>query len=324
MGNNSKIEWTHHTFNPWWGCMKVSEGCKNCYAETWDKRWGGGHWGPMTGRRLMSEDYWQLPLAWNARAARTGIPMRVFCGSMCDIYEYHSEVWLLRQRLFELIDCTPWLRWILLTKRPENLPHFSPPSWIAGGFPPNVWLGVSAENQEQADSRIPLLLDIPCSVRVLCCEPLLGPVDVSRYLVPEGVHHHPDNDLSGDIGRALNEMIRLAAPSLQKRIHWVIAGGESGAQGRVMHPDWIRLLHQQCQAAGVPFFFKQWGQWGWCGGNSNKKHVGIWEGEKWPTLGLDAGDQDGVFVMISRGKKRTGRKLGGKEWLELPEDSTPR
>lgn len=206
--NNSKIEWTDHTFNPWWGCMKVSAGCKNCYAETLDNRWKGGHWGPDSTRKMQSDKYWQQPLEWDKAAAAAGIPAKVFCASMADWAEgtdtisspdVYSLVLKSRIRLFTLIYDTPNLIWQLLTKRTHNIlpvlmevanamPHAAVRQWlyewIDGKPPANVWIGTSVENQEAANERIPHLLKVPASVRFLSCEPLIGRVDLSRWIGP--------------------------------------------------------------------------------------------------------------------------------------------
>ena len=242
---NSKIEWTHHTFNPWLGCTKVSDGCKNCYAEAlMDKRMGRVKWGPQGTRQRTSEAYWKKPLAWNKKLDGTGRRERVFCASLADVFEDNPQVWDWRFDLFELIDATPNLDWLLLTKRPKELTRFLPGAWLNMfriAMPDNVWIGTSVENQEQADKRIPKLLDVPAKVRFLSCEPLLGPVDLSGYLNPyfaaDDPRHYPHRN----------------------GIDWVIVGGESGPDARPMHPDWARSLRDQCQGAGVAFFMKQMG-----------------------------------------------------------------
>lgn len=234
--NNSKIEWTDHTFNPWWGCMKVSAGCKNCYAETLDNRLQGGHWGPDSKRRPMSDNYWKQPIKWNAAAVKAGIPAKVFCASMADVFEGRLDTLHSLRRLFDLIEQTPFLIWQLLTKHPENIMQLVPDSWKKK-FPGNVWIGTSVENQGAADFRIVHLKAVPANVRFLSMEPLLE--DVS---------------------------LKLAEREWSAHIHWVIAGGESGHGARPMHPDWVRSIRDQCKDAGVSFFFKQWGEWADDGG----------------------------------------------------------
>lgn len=121
MGKNSRIEWTDHTFNPWWGCTKVSEACKNCYAEAWSKRVGQQVWGPQAERRFFGERHWLEPLKWNADAAAHGKRLRVFCASMADVFEDRRSLDPWRSKLWELIEATPQLDWLLLTKRPEHV-----------------------------------------------------------------------------------------------------------------------------------------------------------------------------------------------------------
>lgn len=224
MAKDSKIEWTHHTFNPWWGCTKVSPGCKYCYAETWARRIGQDVWGARAPRRELTPAYWKQPLAWNAEAERRKKRARVFCASMADVFEDRRDLDERRVRLWEVIAQTPELDWLLLTKRPQHVARMSP--WGAD-WPQNVWLGVTAENQKWLDKRLPLLQAIPARVRFLSCEPLLGPLDLSRAA----------------------------------GVHWVIAGGESGHHAREMHPEWLTSVRDQCVHAGIKFLFKQWGNW---------------------------------------------------------------
>ncbi len=221
----TKIEWCDFTMNPWIGCSKVSPGCANCYAEALNHRWGHSNWGPGVPRRVTSPSYWQQPLKWNRAAEKAGERHRVFCGSLCDVMDSEAPIGA-RSWLLALIEATPHLDWLLLTKRPEL--------WAYSRLPPNVWVGVTVENQEQADKRIPLLMRIPARVKFLSMEPLLGFVDLHRWL-----------------GTAYQD----------HRFHWCIVGGESGPKARPMHPDWARSLHDQCAAAGVAFLFKQWGNW---------------------------------------------------------------
>lgn len=225
MGKNSAIEWTHHTFNPWWGCVKVSAACKHCYAETWARRVGLDLWSSDRTRRFFSDKHWSEPLRWNRDAEAAGERRRVFCASMADVFEKRSELDIHRQRLWQLIDETPWLDWLLLTKRPEHVSACVP--W-GSEWPTNVWLGTTAENQHWADKRIPELVRSPAVVRFLSCEPLLGPIDLSQA---EG------------------------------KIDWVIAGGESGPKSRPMKPEWARYLRDSCADLGIAFHFKQWGHW---------------------------------------------------------------
>jgi protein gp37 len=150
MGKNSKIEWTHHTFNPWWGCTKVSPACKNCYAETWARRIGADIWGRSAPRRFFSDQHWRAPLAWNSEAQDEGVRRRVFCASMGDVFEGRTDLNEWRVRLWQLIEDTPWLDWLLLTKRPERALDYVP--WDLE-WPENVWVGTTVENQRWVDHR---------------------------------------------------------------------------------------------------------------------------------------------------------------------------
>lgn len=263
MGENSSIQWTHHTFNPWVGCQRVSPGCTNCYAEAYDKRVGGAkitevsagvamtyktlRWGPKAPRVRTSVQNWRKPLAWNRAAEAAGERHRVFCASLADVFEDRPELVEWRAQLFDLIDATKHLDWLLLTKRPENLSRMLP--WgrdpeEAGSPWPNVWLGTTVEDQQRANERIPELLKVPAEVRFLSCEPLLERVDLSRWLT--GVH--PSN-----FSEPLREQVMAGRPD------WVIIGGESGHGARPFHAGWARDLLRQCRASGVAPFVKQLG-----------------------------------------------------------------
>ena len=260
MGKNSKIEWCHHTFNPWWGCVKVSEGCKNCYAEA--RQYGHDVWGVDKPRRFFGDKHWKQLVKWNEQAKQTRERHRVFCGSYCDVFEDREDLWPHQERVFKLIHQTPHLDWLLLTKRPENIKKLWDKMFTDGDIQvlsmynlDNVWLGVSAENQEMADKRIPELLKIPAKVRFLSCEPLLDKVLLdngeSSWLTCNGEN------------RAGIEGIHICCVSQDifgecfHGIGWVIAGGESGKNRRSMNLAWARSLRDQCQKADVPFFMKQ-------------------------------------------------------------------
>lgn len=306
MAKNSKIEWTHHTFNHVRGCTKVSEGCRNCYALDLSKRNPAvlGVWGPRGTRAIAAESYWRQPIKWNREAEQAGERRRVFCASLADVFEgpetMPAEAWpaveAARLRLFGLIDTTPWLDWLLLTKRPENIEVMAPERWDGDdGFPANVWVGTSVENQEEADRRIPELLKVQARVRFLSCEPLLGPVDLRQA----GAVEMPGPEWAGP--NAL--------------IDWVIVGGESGAQARPMHPDWARSLRDQCQAAGVAYHFKQWGEWAQYNQHGAKGEGGLPYFSGNPTRKMGDG-----FLMERYGKRAAGRLLDGRTWDEFPTD----
>jgi len=261
MGENSKISWCDHTFNPWMGCTKVSQGCKHCYAETlMDHRYGKVKWGPAGTRVRTSAANWRKPLQWNRQAEKEGRRYKVSCASLADVFEDRAELVPWRVDLLKLIGQTPHLDWLLLTKRPENVLSMITDAgelllvtghradgvkilrWMKHGYeyaPANVWIGTSVEDQQQAINRIPALLSISAAVRFLSCEPLLGPVDLWPYTIPhfaaDDPRHYPHRD----------------------GVEWVIAGAESGKGARWMDLDWVRKIRDQCAVQCIPFFFKQ-------------------------------------------------------------------
>ena len=236
MGENSKIQWTDHTFNPWWGCVKISPGCAHCYAETFSKRTGHAVWGVDAPRRTFGAKHWAEPLKWNDEAQAAGKRRRVFCASMADVFEDREDLDEQRMRLFELIDKTKWLDWLLLTKRPnrisdvmERVSHGSYGSaWNFADHMPNVWLGTTCEDMARAEERIPTLTAHPATVHFLSVEPQLG----------------------------------LVTPSLvqgARDVEWIICGGESGAGARPFNPSWARVLLDEARDIGAAFFMKQLG-----------------------------------------------------------------
>lgn len=268
MGADTNIEWAHHTFSPWWGCTRVSAACRFCYAEELANRYGHNVWGANAPRRVLGDKTWADPIRWDRQAARGSVRYRVFSGSMCDIFEdvdapmvdshgiIHADRTLTgeRARLFELIDITPNLDWLLLTKRPENVLAKVPTSWRLDGFPPNVWVGTTVEDQDEAYKRLGWLVDIPAALRFVSCEPLLGPLNLARVeIVTPKPPHGPGVWLDALRGLFVGPDDRTG------RVDWVITGGESGHHARPTDPDWFRDLRDQCAVAGVPFFFKQAG-----------------------------------------------------------------
>lgn len=317
MAENSKIEWTDATFNPWIGCTKVSPACDFCYAEVSTpartlRASGQETWGANAPRKRTSDANWREPLKWNRKAAAEGRRMRVFCASLADVFDNQvPDEW--RADLFVLIRATPNLDWLLLTKRPQNIAKMLPPDWGAGY--PNVWLGTTVENQTEADRRIPHLLNVPARVRFLSCEPLLGPVDL--WIRPRGAGLAQGIDALTGIGSpSLTGAGRLGfGPSGERaRIDWVIVGGESGPGARPMHSDWARSLRDQCAAAGVPFFFKQWGEWA---PNEEFTHFPRSDAavHEWLVPGSDLIEGHSWRY----GKKRAGRLLDGIEHNGIPE-----
>lgn len=268
MSTESKIEWTTHTFNPWWGCQKVHSGCAHCYAETMDHRWGGDHWGPDAQRRMVLGE-WAKPASWNRTAIAEGRRARVFCASMADLFEdYPGDrpvvdnsgrtidiplaflrrfpydalcprgLWTvpaLRRRTLELVSETPALDWLLLTKRPENVLRMILGEW-GERIPENVWIGTSPCDQKTADESIPAALRVGAltGARIfLSVEPLLGPIELASSVVKRRV---------GD-----------PQPS------WIIVGGESGPKARPFVIEDAIDIVRDCRAALVPVFVKQLG-----------------------------------------------------------------
>lgn len=337
MSETTKIEWTDATFNPWVGCTKVGPGCDNCYAETLvAQRYKRAQWGAGQPRSRTSAAYWRQPLRWNAEPyyecracgargtarfmigehnkccpTREVVPSRrrVFCASLADVFDNEvAPEW--RADLFELIERTPNLDWLLLTKRVGNVERLTPICW-----PANAWLGITVVNQEEADRDVPKLLqlrrDAGIPVAFLSCEPLLGPIDLDR------AHQAP---------------VRLP------RVDWVIVGGESGHGARPMHPDWARGIRDQCLLAGVPFLFKQWGEWarsedcGVANYKVTKKRFAYDvetfrpDGTRYSSVAApharDGYLAPGMTSMIRVGKKAAGRVIDGKTWTQFPRSST--
>lgn len=221
MGANSKIEWTDHTFNPWIGCTEVSAACDFCYARTMSERYGWAQWGNYP-RHRTSASTWKQPLKWNREAAKAGVRKRVFCASLADVFDNQvPEHW--RRDLFVLIEETPNLDWLLLTKRPQNISRMNTP-FFREHPPLNVWLGTTIENRDEMHKRARHLKSIPARIHFWSAEPLLEDLgDISPSLMPD----------------------------------WIIVGGESGAHWRPMQNEWAESLMQQCAATDAAFFMKQ-------------------------------------------------------------------
>lgn len=282
MGANSAISWTHHTFNPWWGCTRVSPGCQHCYAEAFAKRTGTG-WGPSAERRFFGRKHWNEPLRWEREAEEAGERRRVFCASMADVFEDRPELASPRRALFEMIEQqTPHLDWLLLTKRPENILRTVPSGWRKG-FPGNVWAGTTAEDQAHYDLRWQRLRQIPAVVRFISYEPALGPLDLR---VP-GVFNA---DIPAGFGlwspERQHEAIATAARALliarDELPEWVIGGGESGPRRRPCEVSWFDDLARQCSAAGIPFFMKQ--DSGQYPGKQGRLPDALWNEKRFPEV----------------------------------------
>lgn len=324
MGSHSKIEWTDHTFNPWIGCQKVSAGCDHCYAERMGKRFGV-KWG-LDGERRLTKT-WRDPIRWHNRIQKQldkvpplfdeSPPLRphVFCGSLCDVFEADHVLDEWRDKLWELVEQTTNLCWLLLTKRPQNVLHSVPAAWHEA-WPDHVWVGTTVENQPMAERRLPYLCAIPAPVLFISGEPLLGPISLTN------VRFSPWTTMNVLEGTGIST--RPGGQSVPnafcRAVGWVIAGGESGPGARPMHPDWARRIREDCSRTEVPFFFKQWGEY-----VENKSldrladvFVGS-DGRSYSPQMRDAMLPEDVTPMVRVGKKKAGNRLDGFRHLERPE-----
>ena len=307
MAENSKIEWCHHTFNPWRGCRAISDACANCYAKVLVEGRLQQDFGVRT---RAAASTWKQPLAWNRKAAKEGVRYRVFCASLADVFDAEvPDEW--RDDLFALIDQTPNLDWLLLTKRPAVARKVMPAEPR-----PNVWLGTTVEDQKMADARIPHLLATPAAVRFLSMEPLLGPVDLSKWLgwawswdsmrTYTSAECHPRGNINRYFENDGGERCAFDGHEITNKmpLDWVITGGESGPGARPSHPDWFRSVRDQCTEAAVPFLFKQWGEW--APGANFPDHIPSGQSHN---FGDDSLDDDRSVWRV--GKKAAGRHLDG-------------
>lgn len=333
MADKSKIEWTEATWNPIRGCSRVSDGCRNCYAERVAMRFSGpgkpyeglvkmanGH-PQWTGKVQFVENHLADPLKWRE-------PRRVFVNSMSDLFHDGLSVEEI-DKIFAIMALCHQHTFQILTKRPARMLEYmrniqdddkDMHRWAAWAceisnspcaagviedidWPPkNIWLGVSCENQATADERIPLLLQTPAAVRWISAEPLLSSIDMTQLPIT-GRPLMKNNALTGKY------IAGMFSEGGHAKLDWVVAGGESGPKARPMHPDWARSLRDQCQAAGVPFFFKQWGEHVFDERAADQSNV--------PEELRDVVSHRGVFRKV--GKKAAGRLLDGKEHSEYPE-----
>lgn len=273
----TKIEWCHHTFNPWWGCQRVSPGCEHCYAETFSKRVGLKVWGLGADRRFFADKHWGEPLKWDAAARDAGERRRIFCASMADVFENRFDLDAHRERLWLLINATPWLDWLLLTKRPENMCAMVPRTW-AGFWPRNVWAGTTAENQEQHDKRWPILARVPAAVHFLSIEPQLGPVELLCNGCGQNVAAHLAPDQGGCSGWFPD---------------WVIVGGESGPGARRFDVQWAKQILWDCRRSGrrIACFVKQLGAVvGESNPNASEEVYAAWDSFGWKLKDRKGGD----------------------------------
>ena len=300
MGENTKIEWAHHTFNPWIGCTRLIPACDHCYAEAHARRYGHGDlWEGE--RRRTSESNWRQPIAWNRKAGERGVRPRVFCASLDDVFDNHIDPsW--RSDLFGLIEDTPNLDWLLLTKRPQNVGKMLWPKWDCG-VPSNIWIGTTVENQAEADKRREAFRLIPATTKFVSYEPALGPVDWHGW-----------------------EFVKQ-----------IIFGGESGPQARVWHPNWARATRDYCARFGIAYLHKQNGEWidadEWLAGIASNGAVAIGGIDLQPpprplnfeqaahlakSCGLRFEHQADGSTMLRVGKTRAGRLLDGRAHDEYP------
>jgi protein gp37 len=222
MAEKTEIAWCDSTFNPWIGCQKVSAGCDNCYAETlMDKRYHKVEWGPHGERKRTSEANWKLPFRWAKAARASGRRPKVFCSSLADVFDNKAPEGA-RADLWGVIEDTPELDWLLLTKRPENIMKMIPPKWDCA-LPRHVWVGTTCEDQAVYDRRWPILHQVPARVRFISYEPAIGPLTMGYGPKPK----------------------------------WLICGGESGQGYRFMRMPWAYSIMDECREWGVSFFMKQ-------------------------------------------------------------------
>jgi protein gp37 len=302
---NSLIEWCHHTVNFWWGCAKVSAACANCYAENIARAYSRGRatWGPSGARWIRIEPALNELFGYHKSAQHRGVRERVFINSMSDIFEDRADLDEARAALFDAAPYLDCLDLLLLTKRPENIRRMVPLAWLET-WPSNVWVGTTVEDQRQADIRITHLRGVPANVRYLSVEPMLDSIQLPGL----GLNRLPE---------VLGGWQKIAPGiSAEFGIHWVIVGGESGHGARPVHPEYVRSMRDQCQAAGVPFFFKQWGEF-----HPEPDSLGLQPTAiaKLPSVTLGSSDCVVPKVRVYRvGKKVSGRLLDGLEWSQFP------
>lgn len=329
----TKISWCDETINPIVGCSKISDGCQNCYAEKMALRLaamglsqyervvhqGGALLRGWNGTTDFVESELCKPHKWKK-------PRSIFIGSMGDVFHNTANIrWILD--VLDMVYGCPQHTFIMLTKRPENMKLVIDACVEGNGILPNLVLGVSVENQETADQRIPVLLQIPAARRFISLEPMLGPVDLTQFITnsaPKALNmlsrfYGPNGfDPTGtqiEVSRIVPAIIKLSG---------VILGGESGLNARPMHPDWVCSVRDQCKAAGVPFMFKQWGEWltnphehgysnlGTLVLSGKKSHK--WPGE--PFIDPAGLHYSGIANMV--GSKLAGRLLDGRTHTDLP------
>lgn len=323
---DTKIEWADTVWNPVTGCTKISEGCRNCYAERMSKRLAGrcGYPAEEPFKVTLHPEKLEEPFKWKK-------PKRIFVCSMADLF--HDDVPdSFIEEVFAIMSVANQHTFMVLTKRPDRMLKWFTDNrsmfvagaaqqlghrWLLPDIPmrewwplKNVWLGVTAENQEQADKRIPLLLQTPAAVRFVSVEPMIGAVDLTRVVYDRVIEIDALNGLCG-WPRA-----HAPFPDGAKKLNWIICGGETGPGARPLHPDWVRSLRDQCRAANVSFFFKQWGEWGQNGPVTKDRIIARPGGY---LLSGDVLRNKGDMSLYRIGKKNAGRLLDGRTWEEFPE-----
>lgn len=308
----TKIEWTDETWNPIRArneetggaghfCVHVSPGCEHCYAEGFQKRFNN----PV---RYAAQDADKVEIFIHQNAleqpGRWRRPRRIFVCSMTDLfYEGHTDEMIIA--VFAMMETAHWHQYQVLTKRPARMKQWLRDCWYTGRVLPNVWLGVSVEDQTRADERIPILLDTPAAVRFLSAEPLLGPINLAPLHCTDYKYGEENASIYALQTDGSYQVPASHYTENHPRLDWVIAGGESGLKARPMNPDWVRSIRDQCVAAGVPFFFKQWGAWA---------PLGAWDVDKGRFV------EGAAKAAVERvGKKAAGRTLDGRTWGEMPE-----
>jgi protein gp37 len=285
MSNEPVVHLAHHAFKPWWGYKKFP-----LIQDT--SRWPtreyapdpAGIWKPEAQARFLSDMHWSTPVQWNNAAAARNQRERVLCAPTPDLFQYHDDLPTWRPRLLDLIAATPSLDWLLLSRHAYAIKRVLPKGYT---LPHHTWLGAHVMDQHRADSSIPYLQAVPTAgVRFLYCEPLLERIDIRRYLEPR----------------------RNAG-----RIDWVVCGGQSRNGAEPMHPEWVESLLRQCQEAGVPFFFKQWGIWT----PLESVDISLVRAREVIEAYQQPEDRSGVMARVS--KRAAGRMLNGRTWDQFPE-----
>lgn len=314
---DTKIEWADQVWNPVTGCSKISEGCQNCYAERMAKRMAGRNGYPNEDpfKVTLHPDRLTDPIKWKR-------PRRIFVNSMGDLFHEEVDEEFIA-KVFAIMNIASWHTFIVLTKRPQRMKELlnnEDFQFHCGWFEsqavrelkienynrqykwpfPNVWLGVTTENQAAADERIPLLLQTPAAIRLVSAEPLLEPI---LFYYEDGMTDcYP---LKGYYESLTVNLGIVAKSGPMPKIDWLIAGGETGPGARPMHPDWVHNIKNQCLRDNVPFFFKSWGEWT----------------TEYPQ-GTDLGNKAMAFrhekTFYHVGKKNAGRQLDGVTWDAIP------